>query len=202
MGLQRPSSGCIQINGRDIRPMPVSEIAGEMGLAFQNPDNQFFRFSVEQEIQVGPEALNRLDKNWIVELMTRFQLENHRSKAPYRLSGGEKKRVAFASALAARPRVLALDEPTAGQDFEFRRNLRTFLHRMQAGGQAIIIVTHDLTFAERTAGRWLLMDKGRLLADGRPDRIMADRALMARAGLAATDRFLLKRLWQKGGSRV
>lgn len=202
MGLQRPSSGCIQINGRDIRPMPVSEIAGEMGLAFQNPDNQFFRFTVEQEIQVGPEALNRLDKDWIVELMTRFQLENHRSKAPYRLSGGEKKRVAFASALAARPRVLALDEPTAGQDFEFRRNLRAFLHRMQAGGQAIIIVTHDLTFAERTAGRWLLMDKGRLLADGRPDRIMADGALMARAGLAATDRFLVKRLWQKGGSRV
>ncbi|BBO71337.1 hypothetical protein DSCA_52670 [Desulfosarcina alkanivorans] len=202
MGLQRPSSGCIRIDGRDIRPMPVSEIAGEMGLAFQNPDNQFFRFSVEQEIRVGPEALNRLDKDWITELMARFQLEGHRSKAPYRLSGGEKKRVAFASALAARPRVLALDEPTAGQDFEFRRNLRTFLHRMQAGGQAIIIVTHDLTFAERTAGRWLLMAGGRLLADGRPDRIMADRTLMARAGLEATDRFLLKQLWQKGGSRA
>lgn len=199
MGLQRPDKGCIRIDDRDIRPMPVSDLAGKVGLAFQNPDNQFFRFSVEQEIQVGPQALGRLDAEWIAELMTLFQLETYRSKAPYRLSGGEKKRVAFASALAARPKVLALDEPTAGQDFEFRRNLRMFLHRMQARGQAIIIVTHDLTFAERTAGRWLLMAGGRLLADGSPERIMADRTLMSRAGLQATDRFLLNQLWQRSG---
>jgi energy-coupling factor transport system ATP-binding protein len=116
------------------------------------------------------------------------------------LSGGEKKRVAFASALAARPGVLALDEPTAGQDFEFRRNLRIFLRHMQARGQAILIVTHDLTFAERTTGRWLLMAEGRLLADARPEQIMADTALMARAGLEATDRFRLARRWRPKGS--
>jgi energy-coupling factor transport system ATP-binding protein len=199
IGLQRPSKGSIRIDGHDIGKTPVSELARVVGLAFQNPDNQFFRFSVEQEIQAGPEVLGCLDTGWIAELMSLFQLETYRSKAPYRLSGGEKKRVAFASALAARPKVLALDEPTAGQDFEFRRNLRTFLHRMQARGQAVIIVTHDLTFAERTAGRWLLMAGGRLLADGSPDRIMADRTLMSRAGLQATDRFLLSQLWQRSG---
>ena len=196
MGLQRPSKGGIRIDGRDIAKTPVSEVARIVGLAFQNPDNQFFRFSVEQEIRVGPEAMDCLDTDWIAELMNLFQLTPYRSRAPYRLSGGEKKRVAFASALAARPKVLALDEPTAGQDFEFRRDLRTFLHRMQVRGQAIIIVTHDLTFAERTAGRWLLMAEGRLLADGRPDAIMADTALMSRAGLEPTDRFLLKQQWQ------
>jgi energy-coupling factor transport system ATP-binding protein len=199
IGLQRPSKGSIRIDGHDIGKTPVSELARVVGLAFQNPDNQFFRFSVEQEIQAGPEVLGCLDTGWIAELMSLFQLETYRSKAPYRLSGGEKKRVAFASALAARPKVLALDEPTAGQDFEFRRNLRTFLHRMQARGQAVIIVTHDLTFAERTAGRWLLMAGGRLLADGSPERIMADRTLMSRAGLQATDRFLLNQLWQRSG---
>jgi energy-coupling factor transport system ATP-binding protein len=198
MGLQRPSRGSIRIDGHEIAKMPVSQVAQAVGLAFQNPDNQFFRFTVEQEIRVGPEALGRLDPEWIAELMTLFQLTPYRSKAPYRLSGGEKKRVAFASALAARPKVLALDEPTAGQDFDFRRNLRTFLQRLQTRGQAIIIVTHDLTFAERTAGRWLLMAEGRLLADGRPDAIMADPALMSRAGLEATDRFLLKQWWQTG----
>ena len=198
MGLQRPSKGVIRIDGHEITKMPVSEVAKTVGLAFQNPDNQFFRFTVEQEIRVGPEALGRRDTEWIAELMTLFQLTPYRSKAPYRLSGGEKKRVAFASALAARPKVLALDEPTAGQDFDFRRNLRTFLHRMQILGQAIIVVTHDLTFAERIAGRWLLMAGGRLLADGAPDAIMADTALMYRAGLEATDRFLLKQWWQTG----
>jgi energy-coupling factor transporter ATP-binding protein EcfA2 len=202
MGRQRPSRGAIRIDGHDIGKTPVSEVAQTVGMAFQNPDNQFFRFTVEQEIRVGPEALHCLDTDWIAELMTLFQLTPYRSKAPYRLSGGEKKRVAFASALAARPKVLALDEPTAGQDFDFRRNLRTFLHRMQARGQAIIIVTHDLTFAERTAGRWLLMAEGRLLADGRPGDIMADTARMSRAGLEATDRFLIQQLWQTGGSHA
>jgi len=202
MGLQRPSKGAIRIDARDIGKTTVSEVARTVGLAFQNPDNQFFRFTVEQEIKVGPEALGRLDKDWIAELMTLFQLTSYRSKAPYRLSGGEKKRVAFASALAARPKVLALDEPTAGQDFDFRRNLRTFLQRMQALGQAVIIVTHDLTFAERTAGRWLLMAEGRLLADGRPEDIMANTGLMDQAGLEATDRFRIKQLWPTGGAHA
>ena len=98
--------------------------------------------------------------------------------------------------------MLALDEPTAGQDFEFRRNLRDFLGQLQAGGQAIIIVTHDLTFAERTASRWLLMAEGRLLADTAPERIMADPTLMARAGLEATDRFRLAQRWQSKESRA
>jgi energy-coupling factor transporter ATP-binding protein EcfA2 len=151
---------------------------------------------------VGPEALEAVDTDWIETLMTTFRIERYRSQAPYRLSGGEKKRVAFASALAARPAVLALDEPTAGQDFEFRRNLRDFLLWMQARGQAVIIVTHDLTFAERTAGRWLLMAGGRLLADGRPDHIMADKTLLSRAGLEATDRFLLNQMWHLDGSHA
>jgi energy-coupling factor transport system ATP-binding protein len=198
MGLKRPSKGEIRIDAHNIGKTPVNEMAQMVGLAFQNPDNQFFRFTVEQEIRVGPEAMGCLDADWIAELMALFQITPYRSKAPYRLSGGEKKRVGFASALAARPRVLALDEPTAGQDFNFLRNLRTFLHRMQSRGQAIIIVTHDLTFAERTAGRWLLMAGGRLLADGCPDDIMADTALMSRAGLEATDRFLIKQLWLTG----
>lgn len=202
IGLQRPTKGRIRIKGHDTARTPVNELARNVGLAFQNPDNQFFRLTVDQEIRVGPETLGTPDNAWIEELMAIFHLATYRSNAPYRLSGGEKKRVAFASALAARPAVLALDEPTAGQDFEFRRNLRAFLRQMQARGQAIIIVTHDLTFAERTASRWLLMAGGRLLADAAPDRIMADPDLMARAGLETTDRFRLAQLWPSKDSRV
>jgi energy-coupling factor transport system ATP-binding protein len=198
IGLQRAQEGVIRIAGRDIRTVPINQLARQVGLAFQNPDNQFFRFSVEEEIGVGPRALGVLDAEWIEVLMERFHLGAFRRRAPYRLSGGEKKRLAFASALAARPAVLALDEPTAGQDFQFRRELRAFLGRMQSQGQAIVIVTHDLTFAERAAPRWLLLAGGRLLADGAPDRIMADTELMARAGLEATDRFRLSRLGQRG----
>jgi len=202
IGLQRPTQGRIRINGRDTTGTPISDLARDVGLAFQNPDNQFFRLTVDQEIRVGPETLGTLDNTWIEELMAIFHLETYRAHAPYRLSGGEKKRVAFASALAARPAVLALDEPTAGQDFEFRRNLRAFLRQMQSRGQAIILVTHDLTFAERTASRWLLMAGGRLLADAAPEQIMADPDLMAQAGLEATDRFRLAQRWNTKDARV
>lgn len=202
IGLQRPTNGRIRINGRDTAGIPISDLARDVGLAFQNPDNQFFRLTVDQEIRVGPETLGNIDNAWIEELMAIFHLEAYGAHAPYRLSGGEKKRVAFASALASRPAVLALDEPTAGQDFEFRRNLRAFMRQMQTRGQAIILVTHDLTFAERTAGRWLLMAGGRLLADTVPDRIMADPDLMTRAGLEATDRFRLAQRWNAKEARV
>jgi energy-coupling factor transport system ATP-binding protein len=202
IGLQRPTKGRIRINGRDTAGIPISDLARDVGLAFQNPDNQFFRLTVDQEIRVGPETLGNIDNPWIEELMAIFHLEAYGAHAPYRLSGGEKKRVAFASALASRPAVLALDEPTAGQDFEFRRNLRAFMRQMQTRGQAIILVTHDLTFAERTAGRWLLMAGGRLLADTVPDRIMADPDLMTRAGLEATDRFRLAQRWRAKEARV
>jgi len=197
IGLQRPSSGRIRIQGRNSANEPVNRLARHVGLAFQNPDNQFFRFSVEEEVRIGPQTLGVLDLAWIEALLHIFGLENLRSKAPYRLSGGERKRVAFASALAARPAVLALDEPTAGQDFAFRRSLRGFLRRLQARGQAVVIVTHDLTFAERAAHRWLLMAGGRLLADAAPERIMADADLMTRAGLEPTDRFRLEALWHR-----
>ena len=194
MGLARPAAGEIRIFGRDTRRQPVAALARDVGLAFQNPDNQFFKPTVDAEIRVGPEALGVHDDRWIGELAGIFQLERLGEKTPFCLSGGEKKRVAFASALAAKPAILALDEPTAGQDFVFRRDLRALLARLQAGGQTIVIVTHDLTFAERTARRWLLMAEGRLLADAAAERIMADPGLMARAGLIPTDRFRLMQM--------
>jgi energy-coupling factor transport system ATP-binding protein len=199
IGLQKPAAGRIRLQGQNIAGLSVARLATCIGLAFQNPDSQFFRLNVQAEIDTGPRVLDRYDKEWIRELVALFGLTPYLDRAPYRLSGGEKKRVAFASALAARPAVLALDEPTAGQDFHFRRALQTFLSRLRPHGLAVILVTHDLAFAEQCADRWLVMAQGRLLADGPPQQVMADSAVMARAGLAPTDRFeLTRRRVQKG----
>jgi len=191
MGLQKPSAGTIHLMGRDIAGMSAARLASRIGLAFQNPDNQFFRLKVHEEIAAGPRVLGRHDENWIAELVDLFRLNTYLDRAPYRLSGGEKKRVAFASALAARPPVLALDEPTAGQDFQFRKALTKFLRRMRTQGLAVILVTHDLAFAEQCADRWLLMANGRILVDGPPRQVMADSVAMKQAGLTPTDRFVL-----------
>lgn len=190
-GLYRPSKGRVLIKGQDAAQLKVSQLARHVGIAFQNPNNQFFKLSVWDEIIVGAQALDCFDKKWLKELTQLFRLEPLLDRSPYRLSGGEKKRVAFAAALAAKPAILALDEPTAGQDGYFRRALGDFMAKLRSQGLAVLLITHDLTFAEKHAHHWLLMAKGRIIAAGPPRRVMADKIAMDRAGLEPTDSFRL-----------
>ncbi len=99
--------------------------------------------------------------------------------------------MAFAAALAAKPSILALDEPTAGQDGYFRRALGDFMSELRSRGQAVLLITHDLSFAEQQAHRCLLMSKGRMVAEGPPKQVMADNNVMALARLEPTDAFRL-----------
>jgi len=190
-GLHRASQGEVRLMGENADRMKVSQSARLVGIAFQNPNNQFFKLNVWDEIAAGPKALNCYDEEWLKELVALFHLEPLLERAPYRLSGGEKKRVAFAAALAAKPVIFALDEPTAGQGWYFRRALGNLLIRLRRQGQAMILVTHDLAFAEAHAHRWLLMAEGQVLAEGTPRQIMANQKAMRRAHLEPTDAFRL-----------
>ncbi|UCG05815.1 MAG: ABC transporter ATP-binding protein [Desulfobacterales bacterium] len=190
-GLIRPSRGKVRVMGLDISSSKVSDLARYVGVAFQNPDNQFFKLTVWDEISVGPKVLGRYDESWLQELVTLFGLRHLLNRSPYRLSGGEKKRVAFAAALACRPKILALDEPTAGQDLNFRRSLGEVFAHLREVGQAIFVVTHDLAFAEQYAHRWLLMSKGQIIAEGQPWQVMANQNAMRQANLEPTDAFLI-----------
>jgi energy-coupling factor transport system ATP-binding protein len=195
-GLLRPDSGSVCVLGQDTRRAKVSQIARQVGLAFQNPNDQFFKFRVWDEIAAGARALQRYDEDWIRSVVALFRLEPLLERSPYRLSEGEKKRVAFAAALAARPAILVLDEPTAGQDDMFRGALGDMLANLRAHGQTVVIVTHDLEFAEQHANRWLLLAQGRVLREGSPDTIMADGEAMRQAALEPTQRFRLATLTQ------
>lgn len=190
-GLNRPTRGEIAVMGKSTHGLKVSQLARYVGVAFQNPSSQFFKLTVRDEIVVGANVLQCYDEFWIEELVRLFKLEPLLNRAPYRLSEGEKKRVAFAAALAARPAILALDEPTAGQDMFFRRALGLLLADLQQRGQAVLLITQDLSFAELYAQRWLLLAEGEMVAEGPPGRIMRDQAAMERAHLEPTDRFRL-----------
>ncbi|MBI9086775.1 MAG: ATP-binding cassette domain-containing protein [Desulfobacterales bacterium] len=186
-GLVKPGHGRVVVAGKDTGRFATSVLARHIGIAFQNPNSQFFKLTVADEIRVAPRALGGEDEPWLAELARRLQLEDLMARAPFRLSSGEKKRVAFAAALASRPDVLVLDEPTAGQDAFFRRALAALLTHLAADGTAVLMVTHDLAFAERTAGRWLVLCDGTIAADSTPAAVMADAALLARSGLLRTD---------------
>ncbi|RPH52487.1 MAG: ABC transporter ATP-binding protein [Desulfobacteraceae bacterium] len=187
-GLYRPDKGKIILSGQDTSKMKIPELARYAGIAFQNPDNQFFRLNVRDEISAGADALNCYDAKWIKRLVNLFGLEKLLKRAPYRLSGGEKKRVAFASALASKPAVLALDEPTAGQDARFRHSLSEFLSDLAANGVSVLLATHDLLFAKQNAHRFLLMSKGRIISEGTPGSVIADKTAMRLAGLMPFER--------------
>jgi len=190
-GLYRPQCGRVLVLGQDTGQAQVSRLARHVGMAFQNANNQFFTFRVRDEIEVGARALGRYDPDWLEELVHLFHLEELLDRSPYQISEGEKKRVAFAAALSARPEIVVLDEPTTGQDWAFRQSLGHLLESLQTREQTIVLVTHDLGFAERHAGRWLALAGGRIVDQGHPWEVMSHGEAMRRAGLEPTQSFRL-----------
>lgn len=186
-GLLRPLEGCIKIDGADISDLSVANLARQVGLVFQNPDDQLFSENVEEEISFalsnfgfGSEVIEkRVD--WALNLL---DLERYRKSSPFILSGGERKRVALGSVLAWDPEIVVLDEPTIGQDYAQKERLRHFLMQLRTQGKTIVIVTHDVEFVAECRPRIVLMANGKILADGPIKKVMTDKGAMARASVA------------------
>jgi energy-coupling factor transport system ATP-binding protein len=188
-GLLKPREGRVTLQGKDTRKTPLTELARHVGYAWQNPNDQLFQVNVREEVLAGPRALGAYDEQWCDRLFQRFGLKGLLDRSPFRLSEGEKKRVAFATALASRPEIVVLDEPTAGQDEPFRRELVNLIGELRAEGRTVVLVTHDLEFAAEHADRWVTLAEGRIIAEGSPASVMSDTRAMAAAGLRPTQAF-------------
>jgi len=196
-GLLRPHSGRLKILGQETLRRQVSELSRHVGFVWQNPNDQLFQPTVREEVLTGPKALGSYDSSWCEELFDRFGLVSLLERSPFTLSEGQKKRVAFAAALAVKPELVVLDEPTAGQDELFRRELAKFIVELQREERTVLLVTHDLEFAAEHANRWLVLTEGRIIADGLPEAVMADSKAMTRAGLRSTQRYQLIQALEK-----
>jgi energy-coupling factor transporter ATP-binding protein EcfA2 len=174
-GLLRPTAGTVTFQGREIRPW---QMAARIGLSFQNPNDQFFRYRVRDELEEGPRRLTKLEPDWVREICDVFDLHGLLDRSPYRLSEGEKKRVAVASILTVRPSLLVLDEPTIGQDGRLRESLAVLLAKLTERGCTTVIATHDLEFAEAVAGRWIVLHDGAVVADGPPEELRRDERVL------------------------
>jgi len=159
----------------------------QVGLVFQNPDVQIFNPTVFDEVAFGPlqlgwskaEILRRVDA-----ILARFSIGHLKHRAPHRLSGGEKKRVALASVLILEPEVLLLDEPTAALDPESQGEVIRFLIESRGTGRTIVTATHDLDIVEDIADYVFVLADGKLAGAGTPSEILADEALLRRTHLA------------------
>ncbi len=190
-GLLKPQRGLVRIFGSDTRRKRASELSRKVSLVWQNPNDQIFRPTVQEEVLTGPKMFKAYDPLWCNQLYDRFGLLPLLDRSPFSLSEGQKKRVSFAAALSVKPDLIVLDEPTAGQDEPSRRQLTSILSRLREEGQTILFVTHDLEFAAEHADRWLILSDGKIMADGPPDEVMGASMTMEKAGLRPTQRFQL-----------
>ena len=169
VGLLAPDSGTILLEGRDRTMLRPAETAREIGYVFQNPDHQIFADTVEAEVMFGPRNFG-LDENEVearcAEVLHAVGLENERGNDPFLLGKGQRQRLAVASVLALRPRLLILDEPTTGLDYREQRKMMKLVSDLNASGVAIVMITHTPWLVAEYARRVILMRAGRKLFDG------------------------------------
>lgn len=182
-----PTAGCVKINGLDTRrPENLPAVRREVGMIFQNPDNQIVAATVEEDVAFGPEnlGLSAEEIKRRVEAALRVAgLERMRTVPPHFLSGGQKQRLAVAAALAMEPGCLVCDEPTAMLDPAGREEvLRTLLRLNREKKLTVILITQFMEEAALARKIWLL-DKGRLVFSGAPGELFARPQLLFACGL-------------------
>lgn len=174
-GIFKATSGSVLIRGEPITKQNIKEIRKFVGIVFQNPDDQIFSPTVEQDIAFGPTNLG-LDAETIHhrvhEALRVVGIEHLAPRVPHHLSGGEKKRVAIAGVIAMEPEVLVLDEPNAGLDPRGVTDLNAFINSLpKKYGMTVIFSTHDVGLVPEVADYIYVMDKGRIVAQGTTDEI-------------------------------
>jgi energy-coupling factor transporter ATP-binding protein EcfA2 len=184
-GLRRPKKGTVSVMGSAVQGKSALEMASMVGISFQNPNDQFFKNYVREELAAGVKALGKSGET-LGEICDLFSLQDLLDRSPYRLSEGQKRRVALASIVAMDPRILVIDEPTVGQDGRFLETIAGLITSLRDRGYTVLLVTHDLEFALATSDRWVVLHEGRKVGDGKPETLMEDRELM-RMGAIGTE---------------
>ena len=173
-----PQEGRITIGNTIINKKNLEHIRKQVGLLFQNPDDQLFTARVYDDIAFGPENLGMnpaVIATQVEAVLRELHLWKLRDKPPAHLSQGEKRFAAFAAVLVMNPEVMVMDEPTADLDPKNRRKLIHLIHALE---RTTIIVSHDLDFIWDTCERVCIMNKGRLTADGSAKEILRNRELL------------------------
>ena len=184
-GLLKPTSGTVSVDGLDTNVAKTSELAAHVGFLFQNPDRQICRNTVRAEIEFGLKCILK-DKDEI-ELRCQTTIENFgfiADKDPFSLSRGERQKVALASVLALKPKIMVLDEPTTGLDYKECMQIMKVIKELNSKGTTVIMVCHDMELVSDFADRVIVIgDKG-VLADGECKCVMTNDSVLRRTSLA------------------
>ncbi|WP_280123343.1 ABC transporter ATP-binding protein [Rhodococcus sp. ZPP] len=178
-GVLTPAAGSVEISGILVDRSTLHDVRRRVGIVFQDPDDQLFMPTVSQDVAFGPanfgvppEAL----PSRVNAALSAVGMSDHADRSPGHLSGGQRRRVALATVLACAPEVLVFDEPSANLDPVARRELAEVLAQLET---TMLLVTHDLPYAAQLCDRAVILDAGRIVADGAIQEILGDEELLA-----------------------
>jgi len=178
-GVLAATSGAVRIGGLPVDRANLREIRRRVGVVFQDPDDQLFMPTVAEDVAFGPANFgvrgDQLEER-VTEALAQVDMAEHAQRSAGHLSGGQRRRVALATVLACRPDVLVLDEPSSNLDPVARRELAEVLAGLDT---TLLLVTHDLPYAAQLCRRAVILDEGRVVADGGIERILGDSDLLA-----------------------
>ncbi len=199
-GVLKSSSGQISYRGKVIDKRSLNELRKNVGIVFQDADNQIIASTVEAEVSFGPmnlklpreEVAARVDK-----ALAYMNISSYRKRAPHYLSGGEKKRVSIADIIAMESEVIIFDEPTAALDPYNAAMLEEVLGKMSEEGRTMLISTHDVDFAYRWADRAVVFSNGQIIADDTPLNIFKQEEILEQASLKHPTMFDVYRIMEE-----
>lgn len=206
-GLLKPTSGRIVVDGEDITKdgVKLTDIRKKVGLVFQYPEYQLFEETIEKDIEFGPSNLGLSDDEITKRVkksmeMVGLDYDTYRNKSPFDLSGGQKRRVAIAGVIAMEPKVLILDEPTAGLDPKGRDNILEQIKVLHDEYKmTIILVSHSMEDVGKLAERIIVMNKGEVALEGTPAKVFKEVETLENIGLAVPQvTYLMRELKRRG----
>ncbi|MBI1987309.1 MAG: energy-coupling factor ABC transporter ATP-binding protein [Nitrospinae bacterium] len=197
-GLLCPCHGRVLWRGRDARSLGLAGLAQQVGYVFQNPDHQLFAATVEEEVAFGPRNFGLRPpelQHRVYEALEIMGLRGYEGRDPFRLTKGERQRLAVASVLSSHPQVLILDEPTTGLDYGEQRRMMDQLKWLNESGHTVIIITHSPWVIAEYAHRAVVMSQGRVLADGSLREVFDREGVLREAGFQLPAVTALGRRW-------
>ena len=183
VGLYLNYDGVLEVAGHQVNKKNLNHIREHIGYVFQDSDAQLFLSTVEDDVAFGPRNYGLSEEEMekrVTEALEKVHILELRKKQTYKLSGGEKKLSAIATILAMEPDIIIMDEPSIALDPRNRKNLITILNEINS---LKLITSHDLDFIMDTCERTVLLDEGRIIADGKTKEILSDRELLEGHGL-------------------
>jgi energy-coupling factor transport system ATP-binding protein len=183
VGLLRPTAGQVLVHGVDIRDVVVADLATQIGFVLQNPDQQLFAQTVEEEIAFGPRNLKLPEEELthrVNQAIARVGLDPFRGEFPPALNKGDRAKVVIASVLAMQPQIIILDEPTTGQDYRGCKQIMQIARQLHQQGRTVLVASHDVALIAEYCQRVVVLFQGEVLVDDRPENVFAQTDVLGR----------------------